>query len=298
MRIGIDSYCFHRFFGEVYEGTQPPARPMTLDDLLAFAKELGVDGVSLESCFLPSMEASWLRELGAKLDGYGLERVYAWGHPFGLEDGTNREAFDDMLQQIGNAALIGARVMRVTPGPGPSDFRAVPRHPRLEVVARWYAEAVDVARHHDIRLAAENHGDYTADEMLWIVEAVGSPYFGVTFDTGNFLFVGDDPVEAMEKLARHTFATHIKDPAVDVRVRKGLPPSKWSFLSSTAVGEGLVDMERVLQLLAQAGYTGLLAVEIDRVHPDYENKEELAVRKSVEALRRMVGNITETARPA
>jgi sugar phosphate isomerase/epimerase len=298
MKIGIDSYCFHRFFGEVYEGTVPPEKPMTLDDFLAFAGEVGVDGVSLESCFLPSMEAAWLRALGAKLDGYGLDRVYAWGHPFGLEDGTNRAAFDDMVRQIGNAALIGAQVMRVTPGPGPGDFHWAPRQPRLEVLARWYGEAVAVARRSGVRLAAENHGDYCSDEMLWLVEAVGSPYFGVTFDTGNFLYVGDNPVQAMEKLARHTYATHIKDPAVHVKVQKGLPPSTWSFLSDTAIGEGLVDMERVLQLLAQAGYTGLLAVEIASVHPAYENKEELAVRRSIDALRRMVGNIAETARQA
>ena len=135
MKIGIDSYCFHRFFGEVYDGQPAPVKPMTMEDFLDFAVELGVDGVSLESCFFPSMEASWFLPLKARLDDYGLDRVYAWGHPTGLEDGTNRSALEDMVAQIGNAELIGAKVMRVTPGPGPGDWRYVPRQPRLEVLA-------------------------------------------------------------------------------------------------------------------------------------------------------------------
>ena len=58
MKIAIDSYCFHRFFGEIYPGQPAPAAPMSMDDFLAFAGELQVEGVSLESCFLPSMKAT------------------------------------------------------------------------------------------------------------------------------------------------------------------------------------------------------------------------------------------------
>ncbi len=287
MKIGIDSYCFHRFFGEVYDGTPVPAAPMTVGDFLVFANELKVDGVSLESCFLPSMEERWLRDLKVQLDDYGFDRVYAWGHPSGLEDGTNRGAFDDMLAQIRNAALIGASVMRVTPGPGSMDYRKTPRQPRLEILARWYIEAVEVARHHDVRLAAENHGDYTADEMLWLVEAVGSPYFGVTFDTGNFPRVLDDPVRAMQKLAKHTFATHIKD----LTVRDEVSPADWYFFSSAPVGDGLVDLAAILGLLKAAGYAGLLAVEIDHLHPRYRFDERSVVEQSILGLRRIVDGL-------
>src|SRR3954469_10577616 len=113
MKIGIDSYCFHRFFGEVYPGQPVPERRMTLADFLAFARDLGVDGVSLESCFFPSMERAMFTQLRADLDAYGFDRVYAWGHPDGLEAGNNRHALEDLIAQIPNAQLIGAEVMRV-----------------------------------------------------------------------------------------------------------------------------------------------------------------------------------------
>jgi len=222
-----------------------------------------------------------------RLDDLGFSRVYAWGHPSGLEDGTNRAAFEDMVAQIASAALIGAPVMRVTPGPGSGDFRRQPRQPRLDILARWFTEAVAVAERHAIKLAAENHGDYTSDEMLWLVEAVGSPSFGVTFDTGNFFGLLDDPVRAMEKLAPYTFATHIKDR----KVRMGVSPSAWYFFSSTPIGAGLVDITGTLRVLQAAGYDGLLAVEIDHLHPDYHDDEHAAVRDSVAELRRIVRSL-------
>lgn len=129
MKVGVDSYCFHRFFGEVYEGQPVPAQSMTMEDFLSFAVGLGADGVSLESCFFPSMEASWFRDLKARLDDYGLERVYAWGHPQGLEDGTNRAALEDLVAQVGNAERIGAKVMRVTRAPAPVTTATFPASP-------------------------------------------------------------------------------------------------------------------------------------------------------------------------
>jgi hypothetical protein len=41
---------------------------MTLEDFIEFAKTLAVDGVSLESCFFPSVEPSYLADIRAMLD--------------------------------------------------------------------------------------------------------------------------------------------------------------------------------------------------------------------------------------
>ena len=74
MKVGIDSYCFHRFFGEVYPQQQVPEQRQTLEDFIEIAKGLAVDGVSLESCFFPSMEASYLAEICAMLDDDATHR--------------------------------------------------------------------------------------------------------------------------------------------------------------------------------------------------------------------------------
>ena len=96
MKVGIDSYCFHRFFGEVYPDQDAPEKKMTMVEFLDFAKEMDVDGVSLETCFFDSFDDSYLMDLKAQLDEYGFDRVFAWGHPDGLERGKNPEAFAEI----------------------------------------------------------------------------------------------------------------------------------------------------------------------------------------------------------
>lgn len=74
MKIGIDSYCYHRLFGEVYDFQAKPDKLKTVDEFLDFAKELEVDGVSLETCFLPSLDEGFLKDLGQRSRRTGLTR--------------------------------------------------------------------------------------------------------------------------------------------------------------------------------------------------------------------------------
>lgn len=281
MKTGIDSYCYHRFFGEVYPQQATPPNRMTLEDFLRRAHELDVGGVSLESCFIPRVDNEYLARVRALLDEYNLERVFAWGHPDGLEGGTNQSAYSEMIRCFESARIIGAKVMRVV---GSSlRFRDQPHGPQIERLARMFREAVKVAEDYGIRMAVENHIDFTADEMLHLLTDVNSPWLGINFDTGNFLRLLDDPIKAMIKLAPYVYATHIKD----LQVQKGVPADEWYFFSCTPVGDGLVDNNRLVQLLAGAGYQGLLAVEIDFLHPDYDNNEDQAVARSVAELKRL-----------
>lgn len=285
MKVGIDSYCFHRYFGEVYGHQTAPEKRMTMEDFLDFAKNLGVDGVSLESCFFPSYDKAWFTDLKARLDAYGFDRVYAWGHPDGLEAGKNRAAFDDMVKQIEYATWIGAPVMRVVASS--LMFRFEPHGPQIDILVGWFKEAVKVAEHYGVKLAVENHIDYTSDECVELLDRVDSPYLGLNLDTGNFLRLLDDPVEGARKLANRVYATHIKD----LKPVKGLNAKEWYFFSSTPVGDGLVNNQALAQILHDANYQGFLAVETDSLHPDYENQEHWAVEKSVWELKRIARSV-------
>ncbi len=279
MKVGIDSYCYHRLFGEVYTGQNQPQYRLSFEDFLTKIDKLGIDGVSLESCFIPQFGDAYLRGVKAHLDASGMDRVYAWGHPDGLEGGRNEQAFEEMVQHIEYAKLIGADVMRVV---GSSlMFRFEPHEPQLEKLTRMFSEATKIAERHGVKLAVENHIDYNSDEILQLVTGVNSPYFGVNFDSGNFLRVLDDPIQAMEKLASFVFATHIKD----LRPVRGVPANEWYFFSCVPTGEGLIPNEELAQLLHQHKYQGFLAVEIDFLHPDYTDREEEVVIQSIQALR-------------
>jgi sugar phosphate isomerase/epimerase len=285
MKVGIDSYCYHRFFGEVYPQQAAPARRMSLEDFLRRANELEVDGVSLESCFFPRFDASYLAGVKKILDEYGMDRVYAWGHPDGLEGGTNQRAYDDMVASLERAKAIGADVMRVV---GSSlMFRNQPHEPQLARLSRMFSDAVRIAEKYGVRLAVENHIDFTAEEMLRLLSAVNSPYLGINFDTGNFVRLLDDPVKGMEKLAKYVYATHIKD----LKPQKGVAADEWYFFSSTPVGDGIVDNLQLARLLSLAGYQGFLAVEIDFLHPDYLGDEDEAIAKSIQELKKIAATV-------
>jgi sugar phosphate isomerase/epimerase len=285
MKIGIDSYCYHRQFGEVYPQQQPPANQMTLEDFIQRAVELEVDGVSLESCFIPNLDKSYLAEVKALLDQHGLDRVYAWGHPDGLEGGKSEKAHKEMIASFDHAAAIGAKVMRVV---GSSlMFRFESHEEQIGRLTKMFKDAAKVAEEYDIKMAVENHIDFTADEILTLLQKVDSPFLGLNFDTGNFLRLLDDPINGMEKLASHTLATHVKD----LKPQKGVAPNEWYFFSSTPVGDGLVDNDALARLLEEADFKGFMAVEIDFLHPDYDD-EDAAVGQSVAELKRIVGELS------
>jgi len=284
MKVGIDSYCYHRYFGEVYDNQEKPAQTWTLEDFIKRAKELNVDGVSLESCFV-RLDRAYLSEIKGMLDEAGIERVWAWGHPDGLEGGKNEQEFGKMLENFEYAKEIGAPIMRVV---GSSlMFRNEPHEAQIERLSTMFAKAVKTAEQYDIKMAIENHIDFNSAEILQLLDNVGSPYFGVNFDTGNFIRVLDDPVKAAEKLAPHVLATHVKD----VKLLDSVPADTWYFFSSVPIGQGLVDVKGVAQALKNSGYDGVLALEIDSLHPDYAGQEDQVVEESVKQLRALTGDV-------
>jgi len=278
MKVGIDSYCYHRYFGEVYDFQKDPGKTWSLEDFISRAVELKVDGVSLETCFIPSFDEDYLRKLKEALDEANIDRVVAWGHPDGLEAGKNEEALRDMIRMIDVADFIGgSKVMRMV---GSSlMFRYEPHEPQIKKLTQMLKEAVKVAEDKGVILAMENHIDYTASEILELINSVASRNLGVNFDTGNALRLFEDPVEEAKILAPHIYATHIKD----VSPKRGGSPKEWNFWESVPAGKGVVDIPGVMNVLKDAGYQGVLAVELDCLREDWE--EDQAVEMSVDYLR-------------
>ena len=277
MKIGIDSYCYHRHFGEIYPGLESdPGSRMTMSDFLERAAALGVEGVSLESCFFSETGEAFLDHFRSRLDELKLLRVWAWGHPKGLGSGTMPEALDDLIRHIGIAKRLGAGVMRICAGGRATRPQSWVEH--KAGLLPLLRKAVAAAERHGVVLALENHVDLLCDEMLDLITTVDSPWLRVCLDTANNLRLFEDPIEVAAKLAPFASATHVKD----VAARKGNPRT-FGFWPSVPLGEGLVDIPATLRLLNEAGYDGLLALEIDFLDPRFE--EEGAIATSLDYLR-------------
>ena len=102
--------------------------------------------------------------------------------------------------------------------------------------------AVPIYEKHRLRLALENHKDWTAEEFLQILKQYANPYFGACLDTGNNIALLDDAMEFIEAIAPFAFSTHIKD--------MGVAPYEDGFLlSEVPLGEGYLDLKRTIELV-------------------------------------------------
>jgi sugar phosphate isomerase/epimerase len=283
MKIAIDSYCYHRFFGEIYPGLETdPGRRMSLFDFIDRAKAHGVAGVSIESFMLASDAPADLDALRRKLDEAGLDRIWAWGHPRGLASGTAPTELEDLKRHVDVAHALEASVMRICAGGRRTRTLSWAEH--LALLAPLLTRAADYAASRNVVLAVENHIDLLADEMLELLADVGHPALGICLDTANNLRMLEDPMIAIEKMAPYARAVHLKD----VKAFRG-SPQDFSFWPSVPIGEGLIDMPRALQALSKASYQGLLALEVDYIHPGYGDEEEVITR-SVARMRELVAS--------
>jgi sugar phosphate isomerase/epimerase len=259
LRIAIDSYAFHRLLGEVRPGEREPRATFAAGslDVVAEALRLGVDGVSLETCFLPPpsrLDAARLRAAAER-----LELVLAWGHPDGLEFGASRSAYAELCAWLEVAPRIGARLVRVVAA-SPRLRGAEPLGGRLRRTRRALAAAADVATDLGIALALENHADLTAAEIGELLDPLGDR-IGVCFDTANALRVGDDPLEAARALAARVRIVHLKD------CEGGQAADRVTGPASVPYGEGVVPVDDVLAVFEAAGFDGLVCVELGHVGP-------------------------------
>lgn len=109
-------------------------------------------------------------------------------------------------------------------------------------------EAATIAEDVGIRIAAENHCDFTGREIAEVLGEVGPERVGCALDTANGFTVFCDPNDDIEALAEFTVTTHMKDMRMDASPMRGMIPL---LPRGCRLGEGHVDFPRALRLLAE-----------------------------------------------
>lgn len=260
MRLGVDSYAYHRLLGERRPGETASVERWSdpIADPAAAAERLGLAAVSLQTCF--TGRAADVASARLSAAGRRLEVVPAWGAPEGLRYGADAEALTDLLAWIELSAASGCTLLRMVLG-GPR-LRAQPFCERLARTLEPLALAGEAARAAGVRLAIENHGEITADELLLILERSGDDALGVCFDTANALRVGDDVVAAARALAPRVAMVHLKDVEPVDRERDARTGP-----CSVAYGTGVVPLAATLDALAAGGFDGPVFLELGQIAP-------------------------------
>ena len=279
MKLGIDQYTYHRYFGEVYGAHSDPRERWDLPTFLDHIRKLPLEALSLESCFLPDSEETIL----SALTGLDLDLAFAWGHPNGFMDVDEVTAIEEIAKYLHLSQLCGSRVLRIT---GSSiNYFSEPHGPQIEGVVRMLEKVVPLAEHQGVRLAIENHGDFYLTELREILSRIDSPFLGLTLDTGNLLRLHEDPVEAVCLFGDRLYLVHAKD----VALIPGYAEDDPRRLGCVPAGQGIIDFPGFVSALKSASYRGMVLVELSGVHPKYAHvSENEMLRESLAYLKKLL----------
>jgi sugar phosphate isomerase/epimerase len=259
LKISCAAYSYRQFL----TGKNPT---MTLEDFIAQCAAMDLDGVELTSYYFPQpVTSEYLLRLKKQRFLQGLDvSGTSVGNRFTLPPGESRSKEIALVKSwVDHAAVLGAPCIRIFAGNKPHDATE-------EQARQWTIECIEECCAHagqrGVILALENHGGIvsTSDQLLAIVKAVKSDWFGVNLDTGNFRT--PDPYADLAKVAPY---------AVTVQVKTEIAPAGGKKVEA--------DLKRIVEILRLVNYRGYVVLE-------YEAAENpmTAVPKAVEALKRSV----------
>src|ERR1700691_605006 len=223
-------------------------RPKDTLEFLEHANALGAGGIQMP---LSSREPGYIRKLRARAEELGMyyEAITA------LPKAGDTAAFDSTVAAARQAGALAIRV-NCLPGRRYENFtnladwdRAVARsHENIDAALR-------IVEKHQVPLAIENHKDWTAAEMAALMKAKSNRWLGVCLDTGNNIALLDDPMDTVETLAPYTNCSHVKDMGV-------APYADGFLLSEMPLGEGMLDMRRIVDAIRRARPETRLTLEM------------------------------------
>jgi sugar phosphate isomerase/epimerase len=288
MKIGIDNYSYHRYFGEVYPGQSRLTEQWDLvdfvDHILSSPSLPLVEGMAIETCFLPEDDHTVLRQLSR----LPMPLMFSWGHPNGFMDIPLQQALSEIERFLELSLRFNSNVMRIT---GSSiQYFYEPHSPQIERVKAYLDQALPLTQGYGVRLALENHGDFHLHEFVEIFDHFDSPHLGWALDTGNFLRLNEDPLQVVQHPSTRVFVVHAKDVA-PITGFDGDDPLR---LGCVPAGLGITEFKPILSALLTQNYRGPILIEISRMHPDYDAAGEIdMISKGLEYLHNLRSQIGE-----
>jgi sugar phosphate isomerase/epimerase len=119
-----------------------------------------------------------------------------------------------------------------------------------------------VAKRHQVYVCIEPHGLYTKSSagLLRIVNLVQSPWIKINWDTGNSYLAGvEDPYKGLEKVKDFVYHVHAKD--ISIAQSETERGKVTGTPVGCACGQGVVDWDKILDILDPLGREIILSVE-------------------------------------
>jgi sugar phosphate isomerase/epimerase len=156
------------------------------------------------------------------------------------------------------AAVIGAPVVNTDEGIRPAWLSDDDIWP---VMKYTLTSALRVAGRYGIYIGIEPHQSIskTTQGLLRIATLSDSPWLKVNYDTGNAFLGGEDPCEGLKAVADRLVHVHAKDIAIQhAEAERG---KVTGTPVGCACGDGVIDWARVIAILRDGGFNGVLSCE-------------------------------------
>ena len=228
--MGLNTYCL---------------RALKWNDkqLLDYAASLKLDGVFLQDSLDPDRNRieHW-QEIGAYARQLSLHIETGVGAVLPQKPEETEASRQQLLLGLERSKACGSPLVRCLHA---GDRAHLPPISINQVIARMVKLLKSVEsqfRDAGIKVAIENHKDLQAWEMREVLEGAGRDWVGSYLDTGNPVFVMEDPLTTLEILGPYALCAHLRDSAV--YEHPGGVMVQW-----VPLGEGAVDFRTFVERL-------------------------------------------------
>ena len=258
-RLSLAAYSFRQWL-------DLKKKEMTLFDFIDMAAGWPLDAVELTAYYFEKTTPEYLAALKGRCTRLGLDiSGTAVGNNFCVKgaDALKKE-LDSVKRWVEHTSLLGGKTIRIFAGSvRKGDDEEAARKQAIEAMQ----EACEHAGTYGIYLALENHGGITStpEQLLGLVKAVKSDWFGVNLDSGNFHT--EDPYGDLAKIAPYAVIAQFKTEVHPM----GKPKEE-------------ADLSKLVEMMRTVNYRGYVALEYEAA----ENAK-VAVPRYLAALRKLIG---------
>ena len=168
--------------------------------------------------FIGNLEPDNLRKVRAHAEKLGIElelgmrSICPSSKAFDAAQGTAEQQIERMLV---SAKLVGSPIVRCFLGTMNDRVGSIPIEGHIENTIKVLKNVRSKVIDSGLKIAIENHaGDMQGRELKSLIEGAGKDFVGVCLDSGNPLWVLEDPHVTLETLAPYVLTSHVRDTAV------------------------------------------------------------------------------------
>lgn len=261
LKISLNAYSFNSLLR---------ANKMTIDDLLDFCAEVGLDGLDITGYYFPGYPAvppddyiyhvrKKAFRLGINLGCTGVRNDFTWASPAKREE--EKKLVKDWIVVAQKLGAPGVRIFS-----GNLSKESYPWEERAKWIAGDIRECAEFGKSHGVMLALQNHWDFikTAEQAENMLKLIDHEWVGLMLDTGSFR--SSDPYGEIAATAKYAISWQIKE---------------LIYVNEKPVE---TDFDKLITIIKRSGYRGYLPVETLGEGDPYEKVKILYGK-----IRRIVG---------